>query len=509
MGAKIEQDNNGRWNIKVKHNGPDTVQIPVTLTYEGIECNFDCKSSEQTIPTDWETEAGKTIDTNKISLNSEEVVKGNCIYHVDGIKWNNVQPFSGKTYTLEIQSSNDVIEFNGTATLAARYTYKVEGNVEEEKLVDNQSVSWQSNNTNIAVVDENGVVKGVNSGGTGASVTITGTYGNITGSIVITVGANSETPVSSGSTSGETGTVEPTGITLNKSSITLTTYGNRTENIVATVWPSNASNKTLIWETSDNEIATHVKSGNYDYIETAHNVKVGSAVITVYTYDRKYSASCTVNVEREGTIVTSISPETVNLPYTGDSFFVTVETEDIGRNSGYQIGKYNEGNGDGGPMKTEQVDGGANITIGLNKSAAADFVILIQGLWSDSSAKRIDVHQDAYPDAIDIWNSGKGGDIFYADKTGEFYFVKLDNGYYSNVKDFELVCVPSYVDELIETAEMPDWIHFGGHGFTPGTSRTTIFINLDENTTGENRDGYITFRGGVTVTVHQSNTIHE
>lgn len=91
------------------------------------------------------------------------------------------------------------------------------------------------------------------------------------------------------------GNVEPpenvpvTGVTLNQSSITLTSVG-QTQQLQATVQPSNATNKTVTWESNHPEYATVTQSG---LVKAVAN---GTAVITVKTQDGNKTATCAVNV---------------------------------------------------------------------------------------------------------------------------------------------------------------------------------------------------------------------
>lgn len=98
------------------------------------------------------------------------------------------------------------------------------------------------------------------------------------------------------------GDVEPpedipvTGVTLNQSSITLTSVG-QTQLLQATVQPSNATNKSLTWESDHQEIASVDQTGRV----TAKTE--GTATITVKTVDGNKTATCTVKV------IISIQPE--------------------------------------------------------------------------------------------------------------------------------------------------------------------------------------------------------
>ena len=80
-----------------------------------------------------------------------------------------------------------------------------------------------------------------------------------------------------------------TGVTLNQSSITLTSVG-QTQQLQATVQPSNATNRSVSWESSHPEYATVTQGG---LVQAVAN---GTAVIMVKTVDGNKTATCTVNV---------------------------------------------------------------------------------------------------------------------------------------------------------------------------------------------------------------------
>jgi uncharacterized protein YjdB len=81
--------------------------------------------------------------------------------------------------------------------------------------------------------------------------------------------------------------VPVSGVTLNKSSISLVVGG--TETLTATVSPSDATNKDVGWSSSNSSVAT-VTYG------TVTAVAAGSATITVTTADGGKTAQCTVTV---------------------------------------------------------------------------------------------------------------------------------------------------------------------------------------------------------------------
>ena len=132
----------------------------------------------------------------------------------------------------------------------------------------NKRVSWSSSNTNVATVDSNGKVNAV-SGGT-ATITATTEDGGKTASCSVTVN------------------VPVTGVSLNKSSLSIV-VGN-TELMVATIAPSDATNQSVSWTSSNTSVATVSSSG----LVTAR--AIGDATITVMTADGSKTATCAVTV---------------------------------------------------------------------------------------------------------------------------------------------------------------------------------------------------------------------
>ncbi len=88
---------------------------------------------------------------------------------------------------------------------------------------------------------------------------------------------------------GGTPTVSVTNITLDKTEITLTE--GETQQLTATVSPSNATNKTVTWTSSDENVATVNEEG----LVTA--VKAGTATITAKAGEK--TATCTVTVNEK------------------------------------------------------------------------------------------------------------------------------------------------------------------------------------------------------------------
>ena len=109
--------------------------------------------------------------------------------------------------------------------------------------------------------------------------------------------------------------VKVTAVTLNTSSLSL--VEGETQNIVATVSPSNADNKKVLWTTSNSSV-TVVSEGKV----TA--VKVGTATITATSEDGGKTATCTVTVTEKTNPVESVTLNKTEISLTvGDEATLT------------------------------------------------------------------------------------------------------------------------------------------------------------------------------------------
>ena len=134
----------------------------------------------------------------------------------------------------------------------------------------NKKLIYKSNDETVATVDSNGVVTAKSDGV--ASITIT----DETGKAKVTCRIIVNTAVQ--------------GIKLNKTSLKM--YVGNTETLVATITPSNATEKDYGWSTSDSSVVTVDKNGKI----TAK--KIGKATIKVVTEDGNKEATCEVEVTK-------------------------------------------------------------------------------------------------------------------------------------------------------------------------------------------------------------------
>ena len=130
--------------------------------------------------------------------------------------------------------------------------------------------------------------------------------------------------------------VHVTGVALNESGLQI--YKGETAQLTATITPEDASNKRVVWTSSDDSIATVSEDG------VVIGVFVGTAEITATTLDGEFSATCTIEVNYR-----CETPEMVDLglpsgikwasfnlgatkPEEYGEYFTWGETEPIGKN---------------------------------------------------------------------------------------------------------------------------------------------------------------------------------
>ena len=186
----------------------------------------------------------------------------------------------------------------------------------------NQKILWQSSNKSVAIVDENGFVRAVGKGKT-IITAIAAENPSITATCEITVIDASD--------------IELREITLVPAQLELSVGS--TSLISVTFYPANATNRNLIWESSDTSVAT-VNTNGYVYA-----VGKGSATITATSaVNSAIKATCTVTVKEtesvplENIILVSnyldlVVDQTTNIwinytPYNATNKKVTIEVSD-------------------------------------------------------------------------------------------------------------------------------------------------------------------------------------
>ncbi|MEK5520570.1 hypothetical protein B5V89_18560 [Heyndrickxia sporothermodurans] len=147
--------------------------------------------------------------------------------------------------SITLSKSSLSLKVNQTARLTA---------IVKPSTAINKNVSWTSSNPEIATVDAKGNVKALKAGSTTITATANGDS-SITKSIKVTVT-----------------NIVPTSLKLSKSILNIT--NNQSIKVIATVAPTNAVNKTVLWKSSNTKVATVDSTGKIKGLAN------GSATIT-------------------------------------------------------------------------------------------------------------------------------------------------------------------------------------------------------------------------------------
>lgn len=302
----------------------------------------------------------------------------------------------GKTATCKVTVSDKEIKVTGVKLNKSETSLLVGGNETLTATVlpedaTNQNVTWKSDKPEIATVDANGKVTAVKVGE--ATITVTTEDGGKTATCKVTVKAAA---------------VAVTGVTLNKTALTLNIGANET--LTATVAPADATNQKVTWESDKPEIASVDDNGKVT------GVAAGEATITVTTEDGGKTATCKVTVKpnlvseitlaalaiyvgESKAITATVKPDdATNKALTWKSSDETVATVDAtGKVTGKKIGTATitataqDGSGVSGsctvtvlsPVKKVTVEP-ANLTLGQNKSYTLKATVEVFGSGTDT-----------------------------------------------------------------------------------------------------------------------------
>ena len=206
----------------------------------------------------------------------------------------------------------------------------------------NQKVTWTSNAESVATVDESGNVEAVAPGT--ANITVTTEDGSKQATCTVTV------------------TQPVTGVSLNKNTLEL--YTGKSETLIATVEPSDATNPAVNWSSDKPEVAT-VEGG------TVTAKAAGTATITATTVDGGFTTICTVTVRPDippanpnyRITVEATQGGTVTADPTAAKAGATVTLTPV-PDRGYQVGSVAVTDRFGEPVAvTEQADGTYTFTM--------------------------------------------------------------------------------------------------------------------------------------------------
>ena len=287
-------DNSYRGNCAGAVTLTATVPVP-TVAVSGVSLNktslsFTGTGSSQTLT----ATVSPSNATNKTltwsSSNTSVATVSNGVVKAVGFgtatitaKSNNGKTASCKVTVNPIQPTGIKATPETSTLYGLNGTVKLTANVMPSNAT-NKAVTWSSRNTSVATVSSDGTVKAV---GYGTTVITATTVNGLTSNCTVTVN-----PIAVSS------------VSLNKTSLSFTGTGS-SQTLTATVSPSNATNKTLTWSSSNTSVAT-VSNG------VVKAVGFGTATITAKSNNGK-TASCSVTVNPIQPTGIKATPETSTL----------------------------------------------------------------------------------------------------------------------------------------------------------------------------------------------------
>ena len=181
------------------------------------------------------------------------------------------------------------VSLNKTATtIEVGKTEKLTATVQPTNAT-NQKVTWSSDKTDIATVNDSGLVTAVKEGT--ANITVTTEDGSKKATCAVTVNPK---------------TVAVESISLNQSSLTLEEEGTAT--LTATITPNNATDKSVTWESSDPKSVSVTPIQNENGKATITAIKpTGESSVTITAKAGEKTATCTVTVTARTVAVTGVT----------------------------------------------------------------------------------------------------------------------------------------------------------------------------------------------------------
>lgn len=225
-------------------------------------------------------------DSSIIEIDDSGLIrsKGKGKTSVDVVATNGVS----KVIEVKVEPKDEELAINTEeVTIARGETYQLKSNYVS-------GIEWYSSNNKVATVNASGVVRGISNGET--TITVINRYGRVNTTKVVVKGSG----------------IQVSSIQLDKNEISIKPGGSY--QIKSSVLPNNATNRELIWETSDSRIVQVTDSGEIMGLMT------GEAIVTAYANNGK-QAIVKVKVSPTAISIDSleINPSSITL-IKGDSF---------------------------------------------------------------------------------------------------------------------------------------------------------------------------------------------
>lgn len=180
----------------------------------------------------------------------------------------------------------------------------------------NKTVSWSSSNVGVASVDQNGIVRAIKEG----TATITAKSGEKQATCLVVVNPK---------------VVHVEGVVLNKTNVEIIVGGSF--ELIATVYPESATNKGIVWTSSNDNVAT-VDAG------IVKGVNPGEVIIKATTIDGGFYDTCKVKITApvsKSLTFTSSGVTSVGLVKVGSPNAITLEYSKNGFEwHSYTVGDY-------------------------------------------------------------------------------------------------------------------------------------------------------------------------
>ena len=222
------------------------------------------------------------------------------------------------------------------------------------KTASNKNVTWSSSNPNVATVDENGVVIAEGEGKT--TITVTTEDGGYKATCKVLV----------------KNFVYVNNVGLNKSNLDL--FVGRSEQLIATIEPEDATNKNVTWSSSKPNVATVDENG----VVIAEGE--GKTTITVTTEDGGFEAKCGVWVSNVAVENVTLEPQVLQLSVGENGKFTVIFTPEDATNKNVSWSSSNPDAAtiDKNGLVTAVGEGDTIITVKTkdgNKTAACEVVV--------------------------------------------------------------------------------------------------------------------------------------
>ena len=489
------------------------VTTPTSVTLNKTGAKIDLSASVKTIqlsatinPKTANTQNGLTwtsSNTKVATVNSSGVVTGVA----NGTTTITVKTTNGKVATCSITVYTSITKLSITvpnSKMEVGTQMQLKANI--TPTTTTEGIVWVSSNTNVATIDQNGLVTGKSNGKT--IITLKSASGAVSVTTEITVQTS------------------PNGVTLNKSEVSLNLSGTKTVQLSASVTPATANaNLGLTWTSSNPNVATVSTSG------LVTGVANGTTTITVKTQTNK-TATCKVVVQTSPVSV-SLNVTSITLDMNGTRAYqlrATINPNSANINTGLSWKSANTGIAtvDGNGYVTAISNGTTTITVTTGNGKTATCKVTVQtspsGVWINQTSVVLDLshtssttlYASAQPSSSNVnnqltWSSSNSG-IVSVDGNGKI--TGKSNGTATitarTANGKTATCTVTVCTSITSISINPAYIDFSSVGQTSQisvtknpstTTESLVWTSSNNNVATVNSSGLVTAKGAGTATI--------